>query len=282
MAGLRSPTTSQPSPHFKWRNSRTPRPPAVAEFKEEAEQTVQTSVRLRAGCTCLGRSSWGSGPPRAWEKTPSDAGLSRRHLALRTHRLTPGGFWMLRSSPTATPSLPACFSSCTQGLVMQSCPTLCSPMDGSPPGSSVHGILQARILEWVVMPSSRGSFQPRDWTCVSCIAGGFFTIWASREASHGAYKTSRSGWYLAQNKPWLCRNFKVGLHMYTLLHLKCITNRDLLHSTGNSAQCYVAAWMGGEFGGEWIHVYAWLNPFAVDLKPSQHCSLAIFQYKTEK
>ena len=42
-------------------------------------------------------------------------------------------------------------------------------------------------------------------------------------------------------------------------------------STGNSAQCYVAAWMGGDFGGEWIHVYVWLSPFAVHLKLSQHC-----------
>ena len=40
---------------------------------------------------------------------------------------------------------------------------------------------------------------------------------------------------------------------------------------GNSAQCHVAAWMGGEFGGEWIHVYVWLSPFAVHLKLSQHC-----------
>ena len=61
---------------------------------------------------------------------------------------------------------------------LQSCPTLCDPMDCSPPGSSVHGILQARILERVVIPSSRGSSRPRDRTCVSCsscIAGGFFT-----------------------------------------------------------------------------------------------------------
>ena len=58
----------------------------------------------------------------------------------------------------------------------QSCPTLCDPMDCSPPGSSVHGILQARILEQVAMPSSRGSSQPRDQTQVSCTAGGFFTI----------------------------------------------------------------------------------------------------------
>ena len=53
--------------------------------------------------------------------------------------------------------------------------SLWDPMDCIAPGSSVHGILQARTLEWVAMPSSRGSFQPRDWTCISCIAGRFFT-----------------------------------------------------------------------------------------------------------
>ena len=58
---------------------------------------------------------------------------------------------------------------------------LCDPMDCSPPGSSVHGILQARILEWVAMPSSRGSCQPRGRTQVSNIADGFFTGWATRE-----------------------------------------------------------------------------------------------------
>ena len=52
----------------------------------------------------------------------------------------------------------------------------------SPPGSSVHGILQARILEWVAIPFSRGSSQPRDWTQISHIAGRSFTIWATREA----------------------------------------------------------------------------------------------------
>ena len=61
-------------------------------------------------------------------------------------------------------------------LVTQPCLTLRDPMDCSPPGSSVHGILQVRILEWVVMPSSRGSSQPRDQAQVSCIAGRFFTI----------------------------------------------------------------------------------------------------------
>ena len=52
----------------------------------------------------------------------------------------------------------------------------CDPMDCSPPGSSVHGVSQARILEWVAIPLSRGSSQPGDQTWVSCIAGRFFTI----------------------------------------------------------------------------------------------------------
>ena len=67
-------------------------------------------------------------------------------------------------------------------LVAQSCLTLCNPMDGSLPGFSVHGILQARKQEWVAMPSSRESPQPRDQTQVSRIAGGFFTVWGTREA----------------------------------------------------------------------------------------------------
>ena len=61
-------------------------------------------------------------------------------------------------------------------LVTQLCPTLCNPTDHSLPGSSVHGILQARILEWVAIPFSRGSSWPRDQTWVSRIAGRFFTV----------------------------------------------------------------------------------------------------------
>ena len=59
------------------------------------------------------------------------------------------------------------------------------------------------------------------------------------------------------------------MDMYTLLYLKWITNKDRgLYSTGNSAQCDVTAWMGEEFGGEWIHIYIQLTPFPVHLKPS--------------
>ena len=65
---------------------------------------------------------------------------------------------------------------------LQSCPTLCNPTDGGPPGLSVPGILQARILEWVAIPFSRRSSRPRDQTQVSCIAGRLFTVWATGEA----------------------------------------------------------------------------------------------------
>ena len=61
--------------------------------------------------------------------------------------------------------------------VTQSHLTLCNPLD-----CIVHGILQARMMEWVAFPFSRGSSQPRDRTRISCIAGWFFTSWATREA----------------------------------------------------------------------------------------------------
>ena len=74
---------------------------------------------------------------------------------------------------------------------------------------------------------------------------------------------------MGRMEEWMLGKF--GMNRYTLLYLKGITNKDLPHSTGNSAQGYVAAWMGGELRGEWIHVYVWLSPFSVHLKVSQHC-----------
>ena len=75
------------------------------------------------------------------------------------------------------------------------CLTLCTPMDCSLSGSSVHGILQARILEWVAIPFTRVSSQPKDQTWVSYITGGFFTISAIRKplcvSMHKYYKTEK-------------------------------------------------------------------------------------------
>ena len=86
--------------------------------------------------------------------------------------------------------------------VAQSCPTLCDPIDCSPPGSSVHGIFQARMLEWVAISFSRGTSQPRDRTWVSCIVGRRFTVWATREAPKTLYITSQRKvlvWYFQRN-----------------------------------------------------------------------------------
>ena len=75
----------------------------------------------------------------------------------------------------------------SESEVTQSCLTVCDPMDCSPPGSSDHGILPARILEWVAMSFSRGSSQPRDRTQVSRIEGRCFNLWTTREV--GLHRT---------------------------------------------------------------------------------------------
>ena len=96
----------------------------------------------------------------------------------------------------------------------------CDPMDCRPLGSSVHGILQARILEWVALPLSKGSFQPRNRTwvsCISCIAGSFFTHGATQEALFPNDKAKKK----KKKMPWtssaqgISENMKVvrNLHM---------------------------------------------------------------------
>ena len=90
-------------------------------------------------------------------------------------------------------SLCVCVCECVYVCVCvhaQSCLTLCNPVGCSPSASSVHGIFQARIMEWVAFSYSRGSSEPRDWTlssgiscvsCSSCIAGRFFTGWPTSD-----------------------------------------------------------------------------------------------------
>ena len=96
-------------------------------------------------------------------------------------------------------------------LVAQTCPTFGNPMDCSPPGSSVHWILWARILEWVAVSFCRGSSWPRDWTQDSWIAGRFFTIWATgKSQSHSV--VSHSLWPHELYSPWNSpgQNTRVG------------------------------------------------------------------------
>ena len=108
-------------------------------------------------------------------------------------------------------------------IVTQSCLTFCNPIDYSPPGFSVHGILQARILEWTAMPSSRGPSWPRSRTWISCIAGGLFTIWATRQAQIltgvSLKNTNRNMGWLSHNK---C-HFRVK-HLYKCYYFTYISS----------------------------------------------------------
>ena len=82
----------------------------------------------------------------------------------------------------------------------QSCPTLCDPIDGSPPGSSVHQISQAGVPEWVAISFSRGSCWPRDWTWVSCFSRRVPYHWATQEASVLLAARKCSPWVSAQHR----------------------------------------------------------------------------------
>ena len=95
--------------------------------------------------------------------------------------------------------------------------SLCDPMDYSLPGSSVHGILQARILEWVAISfSRRGSSWLRDRTWVSCIAGRFFTIWTPGEIPESRWKSSKEGGFSDQSQhiltSSLVSDYTLGYH----------------------------------------------------------------------
>ena len=94
-------------------------------------------------------------------------------------------------------------------------------MDCSLPGSSVHGILQARMLEWVAIPSSRGSSWPRDWTWVSSIAGRFFTLWATREAIPPCSIYKCCGWEWQRRKAsggWRGGSHRAQVDVNTVSH----------------------------------------------------------------
>ena len=100
-------------------------------------------------------------------------------------------------------------------LVDHLCLILWDPMYYSLPGFSVHGILQARILNWVAIPFSRGSSLPRDWNWVSFIAGRFFTIWAIREG----LLSGRTSKFLFQNFHYrLSRTWKFTTETRLLYH----------------------------------------------------------------
>ena len=139
-------------------------------------------------------------------------------------------------------------------LLTQLCLTLWDPMACSPPGSSVHGILQVRILEWAAISFSRGPSPPRDWTQVSCIAGRFFTIWVTREAPKVetvavadfvflGSKITADGDYSHEIKRCLLLGRKVMTNLDSILK-----SRDLFVNKGPYSQSY---------GSSSSHIWIW-------------------------
>ena len=115
--------------------------------------------------------------------------------------------------------------------VAQSCPTLCDPMDCRLPGSSVHGDSPGKNTGVVAMPFSRGSSQPGDRTQVSCIVGGFFTIWATREAKKVMTCSKKVNLVLvAQSCPTLCHPVNCnppGSSVYGILSVHAVGSHSL-------------------------------------------------------
>ena len=149
------------------------------------------------------------------------------------------------------------------------CPTLCNPMDCSPPGSSVHGILQKRILEWVAVSFSRRSSWLRDQTCISWISRWVLYHWATREAP---------GVLLG-----LC-NFKKPLET-------CIENNNLatkisMHLLICQGREGVQLWLDGirrwEFSGEGqstcVHLPLWTGPLGGSSKSVQRVTVRFHQW----
>ena len=135
-------------------------------------------------------------------------------------------------------------SPCLEGEVTQSCPTLCNPMDCSLPGSSTHGIFQARILEWVAISFSRRSSQPRDLTQVSCIVSRHFTVWATREV--GLHALQRLLIRKLPGPDQVTREMNPSIHGETRKHLSppvmemfppCLAPLQTRANTSASRQC---------------------------------------------
>ena len=129
-----------------------------------------------------------------------------------------------------------CSAAAAAAKSLQLCLTLCDPIDGSPPGSSVPGILQARVLEWVAIPFSRGSPIPWNQTWVFHTAVRFFTIWATRETQL---------WLMVSSPYWLLTNFQVILAIevsFQALFSKFTASNLLFVVTGLQFQISSSLW----------------------------------------
>ena len=116
-----------------------------------------------------------------------ESGTARMPKTLPLPPQTSLYFWSHSANVCVCSCACACMCVCVCVLVAQFCLILCDPMDCGSSGSSVHGILQPRRLEWLAIPFSRGTSQPRDWTRVTRIVSRFFTVWVTGKAPFSQY-----------------------------------------------------------------------------------------------
>ena len=157
-----------------------------------------------------------------------------------------------------------CVCVCVCVKITQSWPTLCNPMD-----YIVHGILQARILEWVSVPFSRGSSQARDRTQVSCTAGKFFTSWATRKWSCSAMSDSTTSWTVAYQR--LC-----GILQASILEWVAISFSSRSSWPRNWTGIFCTA---GGFFTSWATSYIRVNPGSATRR-KQWRGASVFGYIT--
>ena len=172
--------------------------------------------------------------------------------------------------------------------LLQSCPTLCDPLDCSPPGSSFHEILQARILQWVAMPSSRGSCRPKDWTCISCIGRRILydkrhlgrpitAIWPPLFSyQERVYQAADKAYNLLSGYSYHCKLKHPGLHIILTRNLLAWEFMDLTHSF-NWLDCVVELeklrfkiWtIGNSLTVRWLGLWASTAGHTVPIPPQE-------------
>ena len=183
---------------------------------------------------------------------------------------------MIWKSSTGIPSPPlALFMSEWVSEVAQSCPTLCNPMDCSLPSSSVHGVFQAIVLEWIAISLSSGSSQPRDRTRVSGIVDRRFTVWATREAlfivmlskAHLTMHSRMSGCRWMITPSWLSGSWRYFL--YSSFYSGVIFHWDFpggsdgkasVYNAGDSSSIPGLGRSPGEGNGNPLQYYCLENP----------------------
>ena len=221
------------------------------------EILVLSPFCLDSGCLRVWKSTWAVG----WG---GHSGKQRGHHAepLATNLIFISCFMKTARSKALSQEL-WFISMCV--LVAESCPTLCDPMDCSPPDSSVHGIFQARTLEWVAISFSRGSFWPRDPTWVSCIAGKFLIIWGTREARLFQVPKSRLPvMFTSKRQPLLQGN------KFTILP------KD--RGVGNQASGTLRFWDKSQFAGEVSSYFSYFGSFGICIPVFHlHC-LSLLEY----